>query len=206
LGAHHTHDALYASGLSFEGEVSTAEEQLLLARETERMRGKALEHTQDHVTVNQLIPRRILTERLAHAHLQQHTTETARDAHAPARESDKVLGWLPSSVSASLHASVSASQHASHDADANDNTHPHDATDSRDSQQWQQHLTADLGIGASLERAREGGGGGRERRGGRGGGLTSDSSAALEGLYLNYISPRREGGLSNRGGGERVFA
>jgi len=94
LGAHHTHthDTLYASGLSFEGEVSTAEEQLLLTRETERMRGKALEHTQDHVAVNQLISRRITTERLAHAHLQQHTTETARDAHAPAQEGDKVLG------------------------------------------------------------------------------------------------------------------
>jgi len=101
--------------------------------------------------------------------LQQYTTH---DAHAPARESDKVSGWLVSSVSASLNACVSASVHASHDADGNNNAHqyhhPHHATDSRDSQQCQYHLTPDHGIGTSTERAREGGGAGeREHDGGR---------------------------------------
>jgi len=78
----------------------------------------------------------------------QHTIETARDAHALARESDKVVGWLPSSVSASLLAFsdliVSVSLHALRNAHANNDAQIHDAIDS---QHCQQQLTADLGIG-----------------------------------------------------------
>jgi len=50
----------------------------------------------------------------------------------------------------------------SRNTNGNDDAHAHNATDS---EQWQQQLTADLGIGSSIEKGREGQGGGRARGG-----------------------------------------
>ena len=99
------------------------------------------------MTLNiQTISRRIAAERLELMHVHQHTIETTRDVHALARESDKVVGWLTSSISASLLALsdliVSVSLNASRNAYANNDAQIHDAQihDAIDSQHCQQRF------------------------------------------------------------------